>query len=103
MVGIASEIGLHVAQCWYYDSDYSVLNFLFYFFLVKQPNHISKGLRVLFALFLVLVSVFYVLGYQTGDDHLKIPVFVILTVIFTILTYRGYGLLKDKRVFWVPC
>lgn len=113
MVGIASEIGLHVAQCWYYDSDYSVLNFLFYFFLVsgfilwaeslvKHPDYMNKGLRVLFALFLILVSVFYVLGYQTGDDRMKIPVFIILTVIFTILTYRGYRLLNDKRVFWVP-
>ncbi|WP_219729968.1 hypothetical protein [Sodalinema gerasimenkoae] len=113
MVGIASEIGLHVAQCWYYESDYSVLNFLFYFFLVsgfilwaeslvKHPTQIGRGLRIFFAISLVFISVFYLLGYQTGEDRLKIPIFIILTVIFSVLTYRGYRLLRDKRVFWVP-
>jgi len=35
VVSIASEIGWHVTQCWYYQNDFTMLNFMFYFFLIS--------------------------------------------------------------------
>ncbi|MEM9537156.1 MAG: hypothetical protein AAGA40_15975, partial [Cyanobacteria bacterium P01_E01_bin.45] len=32
MVAIASEMGWHVTQCWYYQNQFTMLNFMFYFF-----------------------------------------------------------------------
>ncbi len=32
MVSVASEIGWHVTQCWYYEDGFTILNFMFYFF-----------------------------------------------------------------------
>ncbi|MGL5794986.1 MAG: hypothetical protein ACRC06_11380 [Waterburya sp.] len=114
MVAIASEIGWHVTQCWYYQNDFTMLNFMFYFFLISAFALWSDGLvrdntittkivNAVFAISLLLVSILYPLGYHAhGNTNFKIPIYVALTLTFGVLTYRGYKLLKDWKIILVP-
>ncbi|HLO85444.1 MAG TPA: hypothetical protein VK203_10635 [Nostocaceae cyanobacterium] len=113
MVAIASEIGWHVTQCWYYTNDFTMLNFMFYFFLISAFALWSEGLaqkttiitrltNLLFAVSLLVVSILYPLGNKAQDDSYKIPIYIALTLVFAVLTYRGHKLLQDWKVFLVP-
>lgn len=44
---IASEIGWHVTQQWYYQEDYMILNYAFYFFLTLGTGLWAVGIEVL--------------------------------------------------------
>ncbi|MGB3192344.1 MAG: hypothetical protein WBB43_23300 [Limnoraphis sp.] len=113
MVAIASEIGWHVTQCWYYQNDFTMLNFMFYFFLisafalwsdglVKQTTTLSNLINVVFAISLLGVSILYHLGSEASNDQFKIPIYILLTLIFAVLTYRGYKFLQDWKILLVP-
>lgn len=113
LVGLTAEIGLHVIQCWYYENAFSVLNFLFYFFLLagfifwaeglaQQNTPLAHWSQSLFALGLAIVTLVYYLGDQFANNSFKIPIYLVLTIIFAVLTYRGYRLLQDRKMFLVP-
>jgi len=113
MVAIASEIGWHVTQCWYYQNDFTMLNFMFYFFLisafalwsdglVEQTTPGSNLINFVFAISLLFVSILYPLGYETNNDKFKIPIYILLTLIFAVLTYRGYKVIQDWKIILVP-
>ena len=117
MVSIAAEIGWHVTQCWYYQNDFTMLNFMFYFFLIsafalwsdglsQQTNLLTRLVNVAFACGLLATCILYPLGYRSndflGNPSFKIPIYITLTVVFAVLTYRGYKLLKDWRIIFVP-
>ncbi len=114
MVSIASEIGWHVTQCWYYQNDFTMLNFMFYFFLIsafalwadglaRENTQITKVLNIVFAVGLLIVSILYPLGNIVQNSAYKVPIYIVLTVIFAVLTYRGYHLLnKDWRIIFFP-
>ena len=113
MVSIASEIGWHVTQCWYYQNDFTMLNFMFYFFLISAFALWADGLSqkttiltnlvdLVFALGLLAIAILYPLGYKTQDPSLKIPIYIILTLVFIVLTYRGYKLLQDWKIIFFP-
>lgn len=113
MVSIAAEIGWHVTQCWYYQNDFTMLNFMFYFFLIsafalwadglsQETNTGTNIINVIFALGLLAVSILYPIGYKMQDPSFKIPIYIALTVVFAVLTYRGYKLLKDWKIIWFP-
>jgi hypothetical protein len=44
----------------------------------------------------------YPLGYKFNNPSLKVPIYIALTLVFGILTYRGYKLLKDWKIILVP-
>lgn len=113
MVAIASEIGWHITQCWYYQDEFTMLNFMFYFFLLSAFALWGDGLavsntwgtqliNVIFALSLLVVSILYPLGNIAGNSSYKIPIYIALTLIFSVLTYRGYKLLDDWRIIFFP-
>ena len=114
MVSIASEIGWHVTQCWYYQNDFTMLNFMFYFFLIsafalwsdglsKEVNLLTRLINIVFALSLLTVAILYPIGFTKENPSFKIPIYITLTIIFAVLTYRGYKLLdKDWRMILVP-
>lgn len=113
MVSIASEIGWHVTQCWYYQDQFTMLNFMFYFFLLSafalwgdglatKNTWVTKLLNIVFALSLVVVAVLYSLGNAAGDSNYKVPIYISLTLIFTVLTYRAYKFLADWRIIFFP-
>lgn len=113
MVAIAAEIGWHVTQCWYYANDFTMLNFMFYFFLISSFVLWSDGLvlkttiltrlvNILFAISLLVICILYPLGYQANNPSFKVPIYIALTVVFGVLTYRGYKLLKDWKIILVP-
>lgn len=117
MVAIASEIGWHVTQCWYYQNDFTMLNFMFYFFLIsafalwsdglsQQNNILTRLVNVVFAIGLLVTCILYPLGYMEnnfqGNPSFKIPIYITLTIVFAVLTYRGYKLLEDWRIIFVP-
>ncbi|MEM7756534.1 MAG: hypothetical protein AAF298_00175 [Cyanobacteria bacterium P01_A01_bin.40] len=113
MVAIASEIGWHVTQCWYYQNQFTMLNFMFYFFLisafalwadglVEQTTWITSAINILFAVGLLTVSILYPLGYEASNPSYKIPIYVVLTLVFSILTYRGYKLLSTWKIILFP-
>ena len=113
MVAIASEIGWHVTQCWYYQNQFTMLNFMFYFFLisafalwadglVEKTTWLTHSTNVLFAIGLVIVSILYPLGYEANNPSYKIPIYIVLTLVFAVLTYRGYKLLETWKVILFP-
>lgn len=113
MVAIAYEIGWHVIQEWYYINEFNVLNFVFYFFLiaafalwadglVHKISLRTKIIDLVFALLLLAVSVLYVIGAAQSNDSFKIPIYVALILVFAILTWRGWQLLKDWRIIFFP-
>lgn len=113
MVAIASEIGWHVTQCWYYQNQFTMLNFMFYFFLissfalwadglVEQTTWITAAINIVFAVGLLTVSVLYPLGYEANNPSYKIPIYVVLTLVFAVLTYRGYKLLETWKIILFP-
>lgn len=113
MVSIASEIGWHVTQCWYYQDEFTMLNFMFYFFLLsafalwgdglaENNTWITQLLNLIFALSLLAISILYSIGNIAGNSNYKIPIYIALTLIFSVLTYRGYKLLDDWRIIFFP-
>ncbi len=113
MVAIASEIGWHVTQCWYYQNQFTMLNFMFYFFLisafalwadglVEQTTWVTNLMNILFAVGLLVVSILYPLGYSANNPSYKIPIYVVLTLVFSVLTYRGYKLLETWKIILFP-
>ncbi|NEP78932.1 MAG: hypothetical protein F6K17_30700 [Okeania sp. SIO3C4] len=113
MVSIASEIGWHVTQCWYYQNDFTMLNFMFYFFLIsgfalwadglsQETNTITNIINVIFALSLLAVSILYPIGYKNNEPSLKVPIYIALTLVFTVLTYRGYKIIQDWKIIFFP-
>ncbi|NEO58383.1 MAG: hypothetical protein F6K54_38235 [Okeania sp. SIO3B5] len=113
MVSIASEIGWHVTQCWFYQNDFTMLNFMFYFFLIsgfalwadglsKETNTITNIINIVFALSLLAVSILYPIGYQNHDPSFKVPIYIALTLVFTVLTYRGYKIIQDWKIIFFP-
>ena len=113
MVAIAAEIGWHVTQCWYYQNDFTMLNFMFYFFLIsafalwsdglsKENNIWTRLVNLVFAVGLLVTCILYPLGAQASNSSFKIPIYITLTVVFAVLTYRGYKLLEDWRIIFVP-
>lgn len=113
MVAIAAEIGWHVTTCWYYQDNFTMLNFTFYFFLLSAFALWSDGLVVavdttterlnlMFALLLISVSVLYPIGYAVDNSEFKTPIYIALAVIFVVLTIRGYNLLDSWDVLWFP-
>ncbi len=87
MVSIASEIGWHVTQCWYYQNDFTMLNFMFYFFLIsafalwadglsQETNTVTKIIDVVFALGLLAICILYPIGYkmQQLPNHAEDPI-----------------------------
>lgn len=113
MVAIASEIGWHVTQCWYYQNDFTILNFMFYFFLIsafalwsdgltRETTTMTNLINIVFAISLLVVSILYPLGYHADNPNFKIPIYITLTLVFAVLTYRGYQLLQDWKIIFVP-
>ncbi|MCC5647341.1 hypothetical protein LC607_31400 [Nostoc sp. CHAB 5824] len=113
MVAIASEIGWHVTQCWYYQNDFTMLNFMFYFFLIsafalwsdgliEKTTVITNLIDIVFAISLLVVSILYPLGYEASNDNFKVPIYIALTLVFSVLTYRGYKVLQDWKIILVP-
>ncbi|NCJ06756.1 hypothetical protein GS597_09595 [Synechococcales cyanobacterium C] len=113
MVSIASEIGWHVTQCWYYQDEFTMLNFMFYFFLLSafalwgdglavKHTWITQVLNIIFALSLLVISILYSVGDMSENSNYKIPIYIALTLIFSVLTYRGYKLLDDWRIIFFP-
>lgn len=113
MVAIASEIGWHVTQCWYYDNQFTMLNFMFYFFLisafalwadglVEKTTKLTNLVNVFFALSLLAISILYPLGSMANKSSYKVPIYIALTLVFCVLTYRGYRLLRTWKIVFFP-
>ncbi|MCX7592232.1 MAG: hypothetical protein N2235_00440 [Fischerella sp.] len=108
MVAIAFEIGWHIQQNWFYQNDYTFLNFLFYAFLISSfalwadAFARNKWVDILFVGSLLVISVLYPLGASLDISALKIPIYIALTIVFGVLTYRAYKVLQDWRIIFVP-
>jgi len=114
MVAIAAEMGWHVTQCWYYSNDFTMLNFMFYFFLIsafalwadgllKDKSLINRVVNIALSVGLLISAILYKIGYLNDDPLYKVPIYILMTFVFIILTYRGYKLLdNDWRMLLVP-
>lgn len=114
MVAIAAEIGWHVTQCWYYENGFTMLNFMFYFFLisafalwadglVEKTTALTNLVNVFFAISLLGISILYYLGYvHENNTGYKVPIYILLTLVFAVLTYRGYKLLETWKILLFP-
>lgn len=108
MVAIASEVGWHITQCWYYQDQFPALNFIFYFFLILAfalwANGFleNKQINFVFAGALAIVSTLYPLGDKLNNSSFKMPIYLVLTLIFGLLVYRGNKVLQDWRIIFFP-
>ena len=114
MVAIAAEIGWHVTQCWYYENGFTMLNFMFYFFLisafalwadglVEKTTALTNLVNVFFAVSLLGISILYYLGFvHESNTGYKVPIYILLTLVFAVLTYRGYKLLRTWKILLFP-
>ena len=115
MVAITAEIGWHVTQTWYYENGFTMLNFMFYFFLlssfslwadslVLEDTWKTRLINISFALGLIGSSYLYTVGADptVQDTSYKVPIYITLTVIMAVLTYRGYKILDDWRIIFFP-
>lgn len=108
MVAIAAEVGWHVTQCWYYQDQFTALNFMFYFFLISAFALWADGflenkyVDFVFVGALAIVSIIYLLGDKFNNPIFKLPIYVVLTLIFSFLVYRGYKVLQDWRIIFFP-
>lgn len=108
MVAIASEVGWHVTQCWYYQDQFTALNFMFYFFLISAFALWADGflenkcVDFVFVSALAIVSILYPLGDKFNNPIFKLPIYVVLTLIFGFLVYRSYKVLQDWRIIFFP-
>ena len=87
---------------------------MFYFFLISAFALWSDGLvekttaltnlvNVFFAVSLLGISILYFLGYvHENNTGYKVPIYILLTLAFTVLTYRGYKLLRTWKVLLFP-
>ncbi|MDJ0800287.1 MAG: hypothetical protein QNJ51_26345 [Calothrix sp. MO_167.B12] len=86
---------------------------MFYFFsisgfalwadgLSQETNTVTHIINIIFAIGLLTVSILYPIGYKYNDPSLKIPIYIVLILAFTVLTYRGYKLLQDWKMIFVP-
>lgn len=113
MVSIASEIGWHVTQCWYYTNHYTMLNFMFYFFLISgfalwsdcfvtDDTLWTKLIDLMYAVLLLLMCLLYPLGYTHENDNYKIPIYIALTVTLGVLTHRGWKVIDNRWIILFP-
>jgi len=113
MVAVSSEIGWHVTQDWFCLNDYTMLNFMFYFFftcsnalwadgLVKEDTKATRLINAVLALGLVAACVAYANGAIEEEDIYKDVLYAVLGVTTATLTYRGYKILDDWRVVFYP-
>lgn len=111
--GLSLEFGWHVADSWYYDNNFHVLNFGFYFFLISSFALWADGFKsnlkmdAVFGGILLLSTILYPLGagvecgaiqLDTLPDFLqfvektsiaKIPLYIGLTATFVSISVRG--------------
>lgn len=109
--GLSLEFGWHVADSWYYDNNFHVLNFGFYFFLISGFALWADGFKnnaridIVFALILTAATILYPFGnahqvgvdvpgflsgfFEDGASVAKIPLYVGMTATFLSITLRG--------------
>jgi len=112
-VAIAGEMGWHVTQQWFYQEDYSILNFMFYFFLMLGTSLWAIGIKEddtttskdeYIDNFLLATPWLAGLAYLAGElaIHTKVPIYILLSIQYAVLTYRFWNLLKTPKVFLFP-
>lgn len=115
MASIAGEIGWHVTQKWFYQEEYAIMNYVFYFFLctgtslwaygieLKEAKEFEVNKYINYALLACgpASALFY---YLCASNHIaKIPIYILLSFEYAVLTWRFYKLLnKDPKVFLFP-
>lgn len=108
MIAIAFEVGWHITQCWYYQDQFTALNFMFYFFLISAFVLWADGflenkyVNFVFTGALAIVSILYPLGDELNNSSFKIPIYIVLTLIFGFLVYGSYKILQDWRIIFFP-
>lgn len=53
------------------------------------------------AIFL-LPSVCYSIGAKNDNYSFKVPIYITLLLVFSLITYRGFIVLQTRSMFWVP-
>ncbi|KAL2629379.1 hypothetical protein R1flu_014065 [Riccia fluitans] len=125
MVSITGEIGWHVGQQWFYQEEYHVLNFVFYFFFMlgiacwangiksKRSNSappqmscwetLVDGLLFISPLIVTLVyGASSTIKYNcpkpelcSGLEPTKLPIYILMAVEFLVLSIRLYKILDN--------
>jgi len=117
--GLSLEVGWHVADSWYYDNNFHVLNFGFYFFLISGFALWADGFKntafmdLVFGGILLAASILYPFGNAVGVGAMeevptflrgfladpgvaKIPLYVGMSATFTSITLRGREIFGNK-------
>merc|ERR1712038_1824451 len=109
--GLSLEFGWHVADSWYYENNFHVLNFGFYFFLISGFALWADGFRnipimdLVFGGILAAATALYPFGnaaevgqpypefltdlFTDGGSSAKMPLYAGMTATFLEITRRG--------------
>eukprot|EP00899_Mesostigma_viride_P015259 jgi/Mesvir1/23734/Mv18675-RA.1 len=111
MTGIAAEVGWHSAQGWVYHDTADALNWLFYqglatslallAYSARAPTSLADHATDAFLLSSASSIPMLYLGAQTCL-RTKLPIHLVLTAVFAVLTRRMMALLADVRVWLFP-
>jgi len=121
--GLSLEFGWHVADSWYYENNFHVLNFGFYFFLISGFALWADGFKtiaifdLIFGGILAGATVLYPFGnaaqvgepypafltdfFADGASSAKIPLYIGMSATFLEITRRGKDIFGNKML-WVP-
>lgn len=108
MVSLAFEFGWHIQQGWTYQNGFSILNYLFYTFMVAAFTLLANGLaqhRVVDALLilgLTTTAILYPVGADFSNTLFKIPLQMMLMLLNFLVAYRAIKVLRDWRFIFYP-
>lgn len=108
MVSLAFEFGWHVQQGWTYQNGFSILNYLFYAFMVAAFALLANGLAkhrvvdTLLILGLTTTAMLYPIGAAFSNALFKVPLQMMLMFLNFLIAYRSIKVLRDWRFIFYP-
>jgi hypothetical protein len=98
-VSATYEIAEHIGDDWFYESQISALNHLFYTFSTVGLCLIALGLRKSKLLDILLVASLIVVPLTYGVNDSKSLMLTLTLIPALIFVYNWYAVMKDWRVF----
>ena len=70
--------------------------------MVEKETILTRIINGIFALGLLVTAILYPIGFREHNDFYKVPIYILLTLVFAVLTYRGFKLLHSWKIILVP-
>ncbi|MGD1895760.1 MAG: hypothetical protein ACFB16_02290 [Phormidesmis sp.] len=98
-IATSYEVAEHMGDDWFYVSQISGLNNLFYSFIVFGLGFIALGLKKNTWLDLLMIACMVATPFLYGVNDSKNPLQVIQLIVAVIFIFKWYVVMRDWRVF----